>query len=302
VPGVFDNQQAVDNKLKGGIKNFARTYFHVRSMLENLHQARVRIDNARLWLDILVKHVNDQQVLYPPANAGVTLTRCANLETLREGVTWLYSLRAVLVGDLHEDQVVRKFKDVVVWGSQGLTRQGLRHVMSMSQESTHQAIVSELHARCGRMKLDIKTDVEAPWWQGNHFNVPDQTRQNFWYRIFPDLPPEEYQALLKEAGNLADSGQQVPKYIPAKDSYAGLRILAVECSRTREELMPDDKLSELVMSLLPNIKPTANDKTVKDYIRRLSGSSTGEPLYVNEFIANSISPNVDIRDYFLTID
>lgn len=301
--GLFEDQKKYTSRLQGLIKEFLVVYVQTRSLLTLRNKALHRINDARQWLDVLVKHVKEQQDVMPPTSTGVVLTRCTNLEQEVPGTgsTWLNNLRNVLTGNRADPHVVETFKRVVIWGSNGLTREGLRHVLSLPPESTSTQIVNEINSRCGRYMVDGRNDIECPWWMGNTFPLPDNTRIDFWYRVFPNLPSDEYQSLRRECDLLNDAGVDTPAYMTADDAYAGLRILAVECSRTKKKLMPYQGVSELFQQLLPSIQQRSIDANITGYIRRLASSSNGEAIFMNRDLANRISQDVDIRKHFVVV-
>jgi hypothetical protein len=301
--GTFEDQRKYTGRLQALIKEFLAIYVQTRSLLALRSKALYRINDARHWLDVLMKHVKEQQSKMPPSSTGVVLTRCTNFEQEVSGTgsTWLNNMRNVLTGNLADQHVVETFKSVVIWGSNGLTREGLRHILSLSPESTSTQIVNEINLRCGRYTVDGRNDVECPWWMGNTFPLPDNTRIDFWYRVFPNLPSDEYQSLKRECTLLNQSGIDTPEYFPTDDAYAGLRILAVECSRTKKKLMPYQGVSELFQQLLPSIQQRNNDANITGYIRRLASSSNGEAIFMNRDLANRISEDVDIRKHFVVV-
>jgi hypothetical protein len=301
--GMLEDQRKYASRLQGVIKEFLSVYVETRSLLALRSKALHRIVDARQWLDVLVKHIKEQQDVMPPSVTGVVLTRCTDLahEVPGTGSTWLNNLRNVLTGNRADPNVIETFKRGVIWGSNGLTREGLRHVLSLPPESTSTQIVNEINSRCGRYTVDGRNDIECPWWQGNNFALPDNTRVDFWYRVFPNLPNDEYQSLRRECDLLNESGVDTPKYITADDAYAGLRILAVECSRTKKKLMPYTGVSELFQQLLPSVQQRSNDANITGYIRRLASSSNGEAIFMNRDLANRISQDVDIRKHFVVV-
>jgi hypothetical protein len=300
-PRMLDSKQKQIDRLKM-TREFLTIYVMTRSLLDVRAKALHRINDARQWLKILVDHIKEQQELMPPTTTGVVLTRCANLEADISGTgsTWLNDLRNVLTGNRADPQVVNKFKDFVVSGSNGLTGEGLRHVLSLPPESTAAQIVNEINSRCGRYMVDGRNDVECPWWMGNTFALPDNTRIDFWYRVFPELPGDESAALQRECALRNESGVDTPKYIP-DDTNTNLRVLAVECSRTRQKLMPFRGVSELFQQLLPSVQQLSSDANISGYIRRLASSSNGEAIFVNRDLAQRISQDVDIRKHFVVV-
>ncbi|MFN5934158.1 MAG: hypothetical protein ACK46D_07670, partial [Roseiflexaceae bacterium] len=152
-----------------------------------------------------------------------------------------------------------------------------------------------------RYTIDGRNDIECPWWMGNNFPLPDNTRIDFWYRVFPNLLSDEYHSLQRECELLNEAGVNTPEYITANDAYAGLRILAVECSRTKKKLMPFQGVSELFQQLLPNIKQMNTDVNITGYIRRLASSSNGEAIFMSRDLARQISENVDISNHFVVV-
>lgn len=301
--GTLEGKPQYATKLQNIVKQFLMVYMETRSLLALRSKALLRIHDARQWLKVLVDHIKDQQDLMPPSSTGVALTRCTDLdqEVSGTGATWLHNLRNVLTGNRVDPHVIETFKKVVIWGSNGLTREGLRHVLSLSPESTPTQIVQEINSRCGRYTVDGRNDVECPWWMGNAFSLPDSTRIDFWYRVFPNLPLDEYDALERECAARNEAGVKTPEYITAGDAYAGLRILAVECSRTKNKLMPYQGVSELFQQLLPSIQQLNSDANITGYIRRLASSSNGEAIFMNQDLARRISEDVDIRKHFVVV-
>lgn len=300
VPGIFEGQKSFDVKLTYHIAYFARTYFRVRYMLENLRKARLIIEDARQRADVLVRYVNELQVMNPPGLSPM-LTQCVSLDTICGHETWLSCLCAGLVGNLRDERTLQVFKNRVVWGAQGLTQRGLVHVSRLPQTTSFSQVVYEINRRCGRMSVDIDHDVEAPWWQGQQFDMSSMIHQNLRCRIFPNLPPTEYHVLVEARDESGRKGEDVPHYIQSTVVCASLCILAVECSRPRYKFMPDDMLSELIAPLIVWLRQQGSDATPNDYLLRLAGASNGEPLFVNEYLANAISQDIDIRDYFITV-
>jgi hypothetical protein len=301
VPSIVDGNSTVNSKVRNNIRAFVDEYVLVKKLMETIKNSEAIITDAKEWMTVLVEYVKDQRSTIS-TQQHVTLTSSAELEDRQDDSTWLYTIRSVLLGDLNSASVKENFKSAVCRGSRGLTKDGLRHVMEIPIHSSISQVVEELNTHVGKLKVDDNEYQEALWWQGLQFASAGSTNLRFKYRVLPPLPESEKTAIFQQNINYGSShfpqAQDSFKYIVAEDSFAGLKVLAVECVRDQTKQL----VHELLNPLIDNLRIKGSDKDTDKYIRRLAGSSNGEAIYLTDQLNRSITGGVlDLKDYFSTV-
>lgn len=295
VPGIFDGNRTVDTKIRNGIKAFVETYLLVRTLISIVEKSDALLIDVRDWLAVLVDF-SKHQLGMMPVDTNERLTHSVELTDLRDNKTWLASVHATLVGNLQSAMVVNNFKSAVVWGVSGVTQAGLRHVISLPTTATAEEVVIAVNSRAGRI-FNNGVFEEAPWWQGQQFNIGAEGQFDFSYRIFPSMASADRTTLLAANKAYARTHGSAPEYVFESQPSVGLAVLAVECIRPHGSLV-----TPLLTPLLPSIQRKDTDRNEDGYIQRLAGSSIGEPIYMTDALHTQITGGkVDLRNYFVTV-
>jgi hypothetical protein len=295
VPGMFDGNKTVDAKVRGGIKAFVETYMLVRTLLSIIEKSDSLISDVRDWLAVLVDFIRRQQEMMPQ-NTNERLTLSAELTEIHDAKTWLAILQESLVGNLQSQFVVNNFKSGVLRGASGVTLAGLRHVLSLPATAATEEVVTAVNVRAGRI-FNNGVFEEAPWWQGQQFDLGVEGQFDFAYRIFPPMAEADRTTLLAANKAYAQTHGSAPEYIFESQPSVSLAVLSVECIRPHGSLV-----TQLITPLLPRIRIQDTDRGESGYIQRLAFSSIGEPIYMTDALHEQITGGkVDLRTYFVTV-